>query len=702
MIRPPFIRPTPLLFLAIALAGCSSTAGPRFGGNAQSRSIAVVGDRPLPATVGEPGGQVAAGPVEPEPRRNPRARISGRVVDDQGRPVPDATVRLADGGVKGGRDIRARTDESGAFTLGGLRPGSTYSLIAEADGDHGAEVGRAEARTSDVGVRISLARQDAAAETNGGRVPRNSRIRPISSREDGAESGEPDDRARVNSEDLPPAAEDLNLPEDRGGKGRPARPQLFAPEATGAWRKAGEPSRTASATPRDPETPADPPREIPADDPEDEEKDPLPPAIDTGPAAADEPKAPVGPTSARPRAHRKVGNGDTSASASASATGGAGQLALATEAQPPSPSPGPARPGKSKADDGPPPMPPLGTESEPAEAPAANGPTPILEPGPGPAPAGTPPGPVLVRQPDPPGVGQPPDPPGGIGSNLVATNPASGPVFASQSVAPAASPSVPEAPREYNPFALVEDGRAAGADRQPAGPSPEPAPAVEADQVPTPGPALKPSLAIPRKKWGDLAASDPAPKPAAKPGVEPIRASLLGRRLKSQDPPKGATVSLCNFDPKAHKLDDFRLPDLEGKPVRFRDLDADFVLLDFWGTWCKPCLDSIPHLVDLQKQYGPGRLKVVGIACEKTPLEHRRARVDEFARKAGINYTVLVTSMDGTCPVQDSFQIRYYPTMILLDRKGQVLWTAEGATPANLYRLDRALASASPRETVRR
>jgi hypothetical protein len=109
-----------LILLPLALAGCSTTMGSRFGGTPQAKSIAVVGDRPVSVASGEPGGQVVA-EADPEPKPNPKARITGRVIDDQGEPVANVTVRLADGASKGGKDIRGVTDKTGTFTLNGLR-----------------------------------------------------------------------------------------------------------------------------------------------------------------------------------------------------------------------------------------------------------------------------------------------------------------------------------------------------------------------------------------------------------------------------------------------------------------------------------------------------------------------------------------------------------------------------------------------------
>ena len=107
------------LTLGFGLAGCTNAPGLRTGGASQSKTFLSVGDKPLPVSSGEPGATVAADndPTAGTIRRNRRgeARISGRVVDADGHPVPEARVRLADGGVSGGPVIRATTDRSGAL-----------------------------------------------------------------------------------------------------------------------------------------------------------------------------------------------------------------------------------------------------------------------------------------------------------------------------------------------------------------------------------------------------------------------------------------------------------------------------------------------------------------------------------------------------------------------------------------------------------
>src|SRR5205823_2439174 len=139
---------------------------------------------------------------------------------------------------------------------------------------------------------------------------------------------------------------------------------------------------------------------------------------------------------------------------------------------------------------------------------------------------------------------------------------------------------------------------------------------------------------------------------------------------------------------------DFRLPDLAGNPISFKDLDADFILLDFWGTWCGYCVEAIPHLVQLQDKYDPKRIRIVGVAYEQGPVANHARLVERTSNQLGINYPSLLSENDGRpCPLQAALHIQSYPTMILLDRHGRILWRDTGSNSTTLARLDRVLAS---------
>ena len=110
----------------------------------------------------------------------------------------------------------------------------------------------------------------------------------------------------------------------------------------------------------------------------------------------------------------------------------------------------------------------------------------------------------------------------------------------------------------------------------------------------------------------------------------------------------------------------WELKDLNGKTVKSSDLKGKVVILDFWATWCGPCRMEIPGFIELQKNYGPKDLVVVGIALD----EEGAAVVKPFAAKAGINYTVLIGDAKGQRAFGD---VEVLPTTFVIDRRGRIV-----------------------------
>ena len=138
--------------------GCSQTGWLRSAAPSDPKTVTSVNGKPVSAVAAVPGTGLSqredAGDIDPPPAAG--SRISGRVFDEEGRAVPNAMVRLGVGGSSGGRVNFAKTDRSGAFTLHGLRPGVSYTLIAEYQGEDGMMSGRVQAKAPDTGVRIGL------------------------------------------------------------------------------------------------------------------------------------------------------------------------------------------------------------------------------------------------------------------------------------------------------------------------------------------------------------------------------------------------------------------------------------------------------------------------------------------------------------------------------------------------------------------
>jgi len=81
----------------------------------------------------------------------------------------------------------------------------------------------------------------------------------------------------------------------------------------------------------------------------------------------------------------------------------------------------------------------------------------------------------------------------------------------------------------------------------------------------------------------------------------------------------------------------FTLQDMSGKTHRLADYRGKWVLVNFWATWCPPCLSEIPELIALHDAHKSRDLVVIGIALDST-----RASVAEFAGKSGISYPLVL------------------------------------------------------------
>jgi thiol-disulfide isomerase/thioredoxin len=105
---------------------------------------------------------------------------------------------------------------------------------------------------------------------------------------------------------------------------------------------------------------------------------------------------------------------------------------------------------------------------------------------------------------------------------------------------------------------------------------------------------------------------------------------------------------------------------------------GSLVLLDFWGSWCGPCRRAIPGLIQLQREYGPQNLEVVGIACEHGAWSDRVGQVRDVRSQMqaqGLNYQFYLDGgEDNRWASVGLFQVKAFPTLILLDGEGRVLW----------------------------
>jgi cytochrome c biogenesis protein CcmG/thiol:disulfide interchange protein DsbE len=117
---------------------------------------------------------------------------------------------------------------------------------------------------------------------------------------------------------------------------------------------------------------------------------------------------------------------------------------------------------------------------------------------------------------------------------------------------------------------------------------------------------------------------------------------------------------------KGKPAPEFSLESLEGQTVHLADFRGKAVLLNFWATWCQPCKIEMPWLEQMQQQYGPEGLQIVGIAMDDASKED----IAKFTKEMGVNYPILL----GKESVGDAYGgVQFLPSTFFIDRNGKIV-----------------------------
>jgi len=142
----------------------------------------------------------------------------------------------------------------------------------------------------------------------------------------------------------------------------------------------------------------------------------------------------------------------------------------------------------------------------------------------------------------------------------------------------------------------------------------------------------------------------------------------------AEDPPAfhGAAAQFMLIRP-VKKAPFASVDDEKGKPVDLAErLKGKVVLLNFWATWCAPCILELPTLDKLQAEMGGGKFEVVAVSVDLRGME----KVGPFWQEKGYKHLAIRLDQRGT--MMKAFKTRGLPTTFLVDHEGNIVGYLEG------------------------
>ena len=134
------------------------------------------------------------------------------------------------------------------------------------------------------------------------------------------------------------------------------------------------------------------------------------------------------------------------------------------------------------------------------------------------------------------------------------------------------------------------------------------------------------------------------------------------------------------------EVPNFVLKDLEGKDVSLADLRAQGpVLIDFWATWCKPCLRELPKVDSLRVKYAEEKLQVVAISIDET---RSVSKVKSYIKTHDYGFQVLLDPNQRTLRQLQGVNVPY---LVIISPAGERVYTHSGYREGDEKEVDRVL-----------
>ncbi len=114
----------------------------------------------------------------------------------------------------------------------------------------------------------------------------------------------------------------------------------------------------------------------------------------------------------------------------------------------------------------------------------------------------------------------------------------------------------------------------------------------------------------------------------------------------------------------------FSLNDLQDKLRHSKEWQGKVMMVNFWASWCPPCVREIPAFIKLQEDYADKGLVIVGIALDK------KQSIVDFTDPMDLNYPVLMAEKEGV-PLAKAYgnRLGVLPYTVIVNRQGKIVYT---------------------------
>lgn len=162
-----------------------------------------------------------------------------------------------------------------------------------------------------------------------------------------------------------------------------------------------------------------------------------------------------------------------------------------------------------------------------------------------------------------------------------------------------------------------------------------------------------------------------------------ISVALLGKAYAQDTNPNAAIATIkTKLESQLIKktAPDFTLIDLDGKKVTLSDLKGKVVVIDFWATWCKPCISSFPGMQATIEKYKSDKDVVFLFIDTWEQSPNYRSEVEYFIKNNGYNFQVLFDEMqDPQKSVTTAYDVKGIPNKVIIDKEGFIRLQSAGS-----------------------